>query len=205
MPNTGRRFWTCFHNSMESLGVIRVENGSTLPVPVQQGRPSSTPLHSNTRTPRLGMLSKFWIKVVKHLGTGTAPSTSSAMGSTGDGRQVLQRQDEADEEPQEVDEIVVDRTWSDGLKSSDSQSDHGGSPEKSGGSQRGSHKPSGIEREAPQQPTGPWTSCFLLIVLRYRLWPALVNFFSARFTDAESESQYRRENWFIRKVKLIRI
>jgi hypothetical protein len=45
-----------------------------------------------------------------------------------------------------------------------------------------------------------WGFCTPLIILRYRMWPATISFFRTEFHDLTSESHYKRENWFLRKV-----
>lgn len=170
-----------------------------------------------------------WTSFVKRMGSGTAPSTSSIIdvsrtstqtrvwedrssfafrpqASNGDSsihlhRIVKQPEDEC-EESQEVDEVVVDRTWSENMKSSTAPSDHGGagvSPEKSGGL---SNQLGSADRDSTSgQAQGVWAHSMFLIILRYRMWPAVTEFFFPRFLDERSEAHYRKELWFYRKVR----
>jgi osomolarity two-component system, sensor histidine kinase SLN1 len=125
--------------------------------------------------------------------------------STGDSsiqlNRILKKPDD-DPDDAEVDEIVVDRTWSEDLKSSTVPSDHGGSPEKSGAA---SHQLGGsTDRESVAvQAQGIWATSMILIIIRYRIWPTIVEFFYPSFMDTKSEDHYRRELWFYRKVCLI--
>jgi hypothetical protein len=47
-----------------------------------------------------------------------------------------------------------------------------------------------------------WTRTFPLMILRYRAWPAIVEFFFSRFEDHEGEDRYRKEGWFLGKSLL---
>src|ERR1700722_10956236 len=92
---------------------------------------------------RSSTLRNFWLRLVKYFGT-AAPSSSSATESPGSNG----IQEKSYEDTQEVDEIIVDRTWSEGFRTSISQSEHGDNQEKLGRSQRGSQpKPASIECE----------------------------------------------------------
>ena len=107
-----------------------------------------------------------------------------------------------------VDEVVVDRNWSEEIRSSVSQSDAGGLPDRHPGATHvangNGHGPWGgasTDRDSVAHAEGLWASCRLLIVLRWRIWPAVLDFFSLRFPDKKAEAQYWRENWFMRKVR----
>lgn len=149
-----------------------------------------------------------WDRFVRKLGSGTAPSSSSnfddsvgessgyprsRIGGVGALAEVQLPVDDR------VDEVVVDREWSDEIKSSSvTHSDHGGSPDKSGSNHLGG---TNTDRDSfAIRPEGFWGSCRLLIFLRWRLWPASYGFFSTKFLDEKSEMHYNKENWFLRKV-----
>ena len=146
-----------------------------------------------------------WDRFLRKLGSGTAPSTSSALDessgdSTGYNRSRVGGGGNADGD--EVDEVVVDREWSGEIKSS-VHSDHGGSPEKSHGSnpQIGFGGTNTDRDSVAIHADGFWASNMFLILLRYRIWPAIYGFFSTHFLDEKSENHYRKENWFLRKVR----
>ena len=179
-----------------------------LPPPVLQhddgqstGRRSRTKKNARVH----GGLRVHWDRFVRKLGSGTAPSTSSNFDeSVGDssGYPRSRQGHSAYPEPaddQEVDEVVVDREWSDEIKSSSvTHSEHGGSPEKSGSNH---HAGTNTDRDSfAVRPDGFWGSCRLLIVLRWRVWPATYSFFCTHFVDEKSEMHYNKENWFLRKV-----
>ncbi|KAJ8473744.1 hypothetical protein ONZ51_g7678 [Trametes cubensis] len=178
-----------------------------LPPPVLQhddgqstGRRSRTKKNARVH----GGLRVHWDRFVRKLGSGTAPSTSSNFDeSVGDssGYPRSRQGHSAYPEPaddQEVDEVVVDREWSDEIKSSSvTHSEHGGSPEKSGSNH---HAGTNTDRDSfAVRPDGFWGSCRLLIVLRWRVWPATYSFFCTHFVDEKSEMHYNKENWFLRK------
>ncbi|KAK7685740.1 hypothetical protein QCA50_011086 [Cerrena zonata] len=167
-----------------------------LPTPVSASSSKGRP-KKNTRI-REG-LRIYWARFRRRLGSGTAPSTSSAMDdSAGESSGPSSRTapvavipDDADDS---VDAVVVDREWSDEIKSSSvTHSEHGGSPDKSGGS----HPVGGTntDRDSFVQHDGFWP----WIYLRWRLYPSVYRFFNTRFMDDDSERHYRRENWFLRK------
>ena len=103
-----------------------------------------------------------------------------------------------DDEEDPVDEVVVDRAWyQEAEKTSATQSEVGGSfPEKSGGS----HQVTGTDRESLMpKAEGFWGLCLPLAIIRWRLWPAAIDFFSSRFYDPTAEEHYRKEIWFSSK------
>jgi osomolarity two-component system, sensor histidine kinase SLN1 len=144
---------------------------------------------------RIG-LHVHWARFKRHLGTGTAPSSSSAVGdeSTGAGSSFhLSRPGgKDDDEKGEVDEVVVERDWAHEIQSSIvSPSERGAqdAPANTGGTQT-DHTSTIFTHGIT-----PW------IILRYRVWPAAVDFFSPRFFDEKSENHYRKEAWFMGKVR----
>ncbi|EKM50704.1 uncharacterized protein PHACADRAFT_188239 [Phanerochaete carnosa HHB-10118-sp] len=171
-----------------------------LPPPVQADYPDRRP-KKKTRI-SLGLHVR-WDRFLRKLGSGTAPSTSSALDeSSGDSTGYNRSRGGAAgmDEEEEVDEVVVDREWSGEIKSS-VHSDHGGSPEKSHGSnpQLG-HGGTSTDRDSLAiHADGCWANYTLLIWLRYRIWPAAYGFFYTHFLDEKSENHYRKENWFLRK------
>ncbi|EIN11065.1 hypothetical protein PUNSTDRAFT_125617 [Punctularia strigosozonata HHB-11173 SS5] len=142
----------------------------------------------------------------RRLGTGTAPSTSSLRDESGTGTESLARVRthvaDPDTEPEDdaVDEVVVDREWLHEIMTSvvsPSESGaalgaapHGGAP--------GGTTVTDAESDA-YHTHGLWGCCSPLVILRYRVWPAIFDFFCLRFHDDKSETQYKKENWFMRK------
>ncbi|KAI0364370.1 hypothetical protein BV20DRAFT_974568 [Pilatotrama ljubarskyi] len=176
-----------------------------LPPPVQQDDRNSTGRRSRIKkTARVhGGLRVRWDRFVRKLGSGTAPSSSSNFDeSVGDSSGYPRsRQDQhayPDGQDDQVDEVVVDREWSDEIKSSSvTHSEHGGSPEKTGSNH---HPGTNTDRDSfAVRPEGFWGLCRPLIVIRWRLWPVVYSFFCTHFMDEKSEMHYNKENWFLRK------
>ncbi|KAI0685603.1 hypothetical protein BC835DRAFT_1289856 [Cytidiella melzeri] len=175
-----------------------------LPPPVQAAY-HPAPRSSKQKKTRISLgLKNRLNRFMRKLGTGTAPSSSSAIDeSTGDSisfgmRRGIRMDTGMDEE---VDEVVVDREWSGEIKSSVHSNDHGGSPEKSGASGNGGGY-GGTNTDIDSvafHVDGFWTRATLLVVLRYRVWPFVYSFFATHFVDEKSEGHFRKENWFMRK------
>jgi hypothetical protein len=138
-----------------------------------------------------------WEKFKRRIGTVTAPSTSSVIDDDAVGSSISHVRP-AQEEREEVDEVAVDRIWSEDIKSS-VPSEHGGSPEKSGGSH---HNATSVDYDSLSVHEGFWSSLSLLVILRWRIWPAVHEFFSLRFFDEKSENHYRQETWYVKKVSV---
>ena len=177
-----------------------------LPPPVSADASSAGRRSRNKKSARVsGGLRVHWDRFVRKLGSGTAPSTSSAFDdSVGDSSGYPRsRIGQASQEPPDdrVDEVVVDREWSDEIKSSSiTHSEHGGTPEKTGSNHLGG---TNTDRDSfAVRPEGFWGTFRLLIFLRWRLWPAAYAFFWTHFIDEKSEMHYNKENWFLRKVRI---
>ncbi|EED83763.1 hypothetical hybrid sensor histidine kinase [Postia placenta Mad-698-R] len=172
----------------------------SLPPPVVQGSVSSGRRGKKKSARVDGGLRVHWAQFKRRIGTGTAPSTSSALepDDSGDSSSNAQMRQDAQHEVEDdgVDEVVVDREWSDEIKSSSiTHSEHGGTPEKSC-NQLGTS----TDRESLAfHVDGMWASCGLLIFLRWRVWPTVHQFFAHHFVDEKSEMHYRKENWFLGK------
>lgn len=171
-----------------------------LPLPVLAH--TKTRLFSNQRkkkTVRVGGFAVHWAKFKRRVGTGTAPSSSSLIGESTGGSTNNTRRTEVvlGDDDETVDEVVVDRMWSDDMdiKTSITHSEHGGSPEKSGGSHPVG--PSTSEHEILQE--GFWNTFSPIVFIRWRLWPAISEIFNSNFADPKSEAHYAQENWFIKK------
>ncbi|KAH9945766.1 hypothetical protein B0H21DRAFT_693809 [Amylocystis lapponica] len=175
---------------------------SALPPPVVQASVSSGRRGKKKSARVDGGLRVHWDRFKRKMGTGTAPSTSTAIDAddSGDGScgpRLHHRMLHNEDPDMAVDEVVVDREWSDDIKSSISHSEHAASPEKSGGS---NHLGTSTDRESLAiHPTGFWVMCPPLLFIRWRIWPWVYAFFSTHFMDEKSEMHYNKENWFLRK------
>ena len=146
----------------------------------------------------------YWSRFRRRLGAGTAPSTSSLVDSSAQGSNDGFRSDtqggRQGEDETEVDEVVVDRNWSDEIKSSVSLSEQDISLDRHGGH----HHVAGpnTDRDSVALHTsGFWGLSTPLIILRWRVFPAIVDFFSTKFPNKKTEQHYVKENWFMRKVR----
>lgn len=138
-------------------------------------------------------LKTHWIEFKRRLGTGTAPSTSSAHDDATSGS--IHGKDPVPGQPEdEVDEVVVDREWAEDARKSTTKSE-------SAHPFHDSRQPGGTntDHESFAVVEGCWARLTFLIILRWRLWPAILSFFRPQFMDAKSESQYTKESWFFRK------
>jgi len=136
-------------------------------------------------------LGVHWIEFKKRLATGTAPSTSSIYddGTTGS----IHGKEPAPGQPEdEVDEVVVDREWTDGTRKTTTKSESAHNDNRQPGG-------TNTDRESFAAVEGFWARSTILIILRWRLWPAILDFFRPRFVDLKSETQYKKESWFYRK------
>lgn len=133
-----------------------------------------------------------WSEFKKRLGTGTAPSTSSihedSTSGSNHGREPVPGQPE-----DEVDEVVVDREWTEDTRRTTTKSE-------SAHPFNDSRHPGGTNTDRESFVVeGFWARSTILIILRWRLWPAILGFFRPRFIDVKSEAQYTKESWFYRK------
>jgi len=132
---------------------------------------------------------------MRRVGTGTVPSNSSIVGDSAAESSYTRRM-EVPLDGEEVNEVVVDRAWSDEIKSSVAHSEHGAPPEKAGSS----HPigPSSSDQDSLHH-EGLMNVSSRLVILRLRAWLVIVKVFSSRFADENSEQHYAQENWFIKK------
>ncbi|KDQ26517.1 putative Tco5 histidine kinase [Pleurotus ostreatus PC15] len=177
-----------------SVKTTTPSDGPTLPPPaISNGNGSAS---RKRKSARVGVsFSVHWEKFRRRIGTGTAPSTSSILNESAADSSILQPTHcyRYEDEDVDVDDVVVDRIWSEELKSSVSHSENGVSPEKSGDS----HPQTAVSDHESIVPHGGfWASSTALIILRWRVWPAVKDFFDSKFTDEKSEQHYVQENWF---------
>lgn len=181
-----------------------------LPVPATHSTPSLASVRRKKKTRIDGSakskLHEYWDRFRRRISSGTEPSSSSAFDdSTGDSSGYGRTRSVREDPDAVLDEVVVDREWGEEPRtSSTTHSDHGASPEKSGGSNHlggtnTDHDSVAVHAE------GFWGSCTPLVWIRWRIWPGLVGFFYTRFLDEKSEEHYNKENWFLRKVRTFRL
>lgn len=140
-------------------------------------------------------LKVHWAEFKKRLGTGTAPSTSSLHDETTNGSVCGKETVSGQPQPEdEVDEVVVDREWAEDARKSTTKSEsaHPFNDSRQLGGTTTDHESFAVVE-------GCWARVTILIILRWRLWPAIRSFFRPQFMDAKSESQYTKEAWFYQK------
>ncbi|KAG2144351.1 Tco5, signal transduction HAMP domain histidine kinase [Suillus clintonianus] len=172
-----------------------------LPLPVTQ---ASTTADSGRQKIIRG-LRGYWEWFMKHMGTESPSLTSAIVDSILDSGQVRPRtEDGTDADVDEVDEIVVDRDWTEDMKNSPDHSEY--TPEISGDSHM-AHIGAGTSASVGHDSTtfrddgGPFRQ--FLILLRWEVWPAVHKFFHVHFNDEKTEERYQGERWCIRKLLAI--
>jgi hypothetical protein len=156
-------------------------------------------LQDNSRKKRVTRFSARWTGLKNRMGAGTAPSTSSFLGND------YVPSDHSHQQPvqislnngEAVDEIIVDRVWSEGISGTAAGSEHGATPEKSG---RSYPHTSSAEQDSLAQSHGFCATFPPVVIVRWKIWPIFINFFATSFPDASSESRYRQETWFVQKA-----
>ncbi|KLO12174.1 hypothetical protein SCHPADRAFT_829937 [Schizopora paradoxa] len=154
----------------------------------------------NARIKTGGGLRVRWARFKQRLGTASALSESLLDGAdSADSQRSLRRLvgngegDGDDDDPREVDEVVVDNELHSVTQPSEPASGSGGNET----GKKKSHSSSlGTGESCSAQNTyGVWESNVILTFLRWRLWPAIENFFGVRFINEAMEQSYRRELW----------
>lgn len=177
------------------------EDFTSLPLPVTVTQASTAdPGCQKTKRGRARGLRVYWECFMKRMGT-KSPSLSSALvDSIRDGGQV-QLGTEAGTDVDEVDEIVVDRNWTEDMKNSPDHSEY--ALDNSGDSYMahvGTGTDTGIGHESTAFPDDGGFFRPFLVLLRWEVWPAVHRFFHVRFNDEKTEERYQGERWCIRKL-----
>ena len=97
----------------------------------------------------------------------------------------------------EVDEVVADRIRFKEQNSASTETESVSPIERYGDNPSGG---TNTDLESSAAVEGFWAKSTPLIILRWRIWPALLGFFCLRFIDEKSESHYSKEAWFFRKT-----
>lgn len=184
-------FWSKAHSSKWAEDVANagsndnaISRTGTLPVPVI----------SKPRTTKRTMLKPFKA-FLKHFRRRLAPPTSRSMMDALD-QAMNQPHDlspSLEDEKDEIDEIVVDRCWSEEYASSSHSSDVADSTSGFGETFEERDSTSASHR------AGFWASCRPLIFIRWRLWRYLQDFFNPRFENPVVELDYEKEVWEVSK------
>lgn len=164
---------------------------SQLPVPVVLAAPLASLRRKKMKTARFAGLKVHWARLVKRVGADFPSDSSAVADSSIESNQAPQRTD-VDVEVDEVDEIVVDRDWTEDLRNSINQP-----------SERGHTRSSdSLGRDPTPTPEDPNFLSMVLWSFRWEAWPAIVKFFCVRFLDDRTEQRFHKEHLFIKKVSL---
>ena len=183
-------------SNFSTPNTVTTKLDESLPLPVLQtnaGNNHTRRIHR--KTARFDGLVAQWAVFKRHIGTGTAPSSSSQIGESAVEHTYTQKM-ETIQMDGSIDEVVVDRVWGEELKSLESQSDHGASPEKFG---ENHHFNQGGSDHESLVYEGFWSMSSFLAIIRWRTWPFIMEIFSSRFVDEKSEQHYAQ----VRNLMLI--
>ncbi|KAF7356425.1 Histidine kinase [Mycena venus] len=165
-----------------------------LPKPVTQKTPSaSTGRRRQKKKARFGGVGGYWANLIRRFGTVSSPSLSSSdiRASSADHQSHNGHivGDEVLGDPDRVDRIVVDRTWSRSQRSIHGDDDQQSPETKS--------SYGAIQPVTPFQP-GWQPSGFMHRIappVFWSIWAVIVHFFQPVFPDEKAERNYRREYW----------
>lgn len=171
-----------------------------LPVPIALAGPSGSARPKMKKTARFAGLKVHWTRFTKRIGA-DSPSDSSAVADSSLESNQLRNGHRAgdDADDNEVDEIVVDRDWSEDLRSSLNHSSNRGHTRSAD-----SHAQIGtsLGRSTSSVPEESHLLSGLFWSIRWDVWPAIVKIFCVRFLDSRTEQRFQKEHWFIKKVSL---
>lgn len=185
-PRSNEKHQASSHTELEMPTTTTIVADDMLPPPVlyNSGGQSISSRRNRRKSARISSLAVHWARFKKRLATGPAPSSSSVVeGSAAES--IFTRRLQCYQDDEEVNEVVVDRAWSEDIKSSVTNSDLVGSPDKTGSQLN--HGASDSESVVYE---GFWSRNQMLIFLRWRVWPYLVKIFNSRFLDDKSEEHY---------------
>lgn len=149
-----------------------------LPVPATHGeRYSIASGRRKASGARFSVIRLAWQHFKRHLGTGSAPSSSSVHDESAADSMYLKKVENCDRDW--VDEVVVDRVWSEEFTSTVSQSEGKGSPAKSSSNQQVSG-------------ASDYGSTTGTLLLQDRIWNLIMEIFSSRFEDEKRERHYQQ-------------
>jgi hypothetical protein len=134
---------------------------------------------------RFSIIRLAWDHFKRRLGTGSAPSSSSVNDESAADSTYLRKLENVDRDW--VDEVVVDRVWSEEFHSAASHSDENDTPVKSSSNQQNSG-----QSDYGGSSTGT-------LLLHYRIWNVVMEIFSSRFEDEKREQHYQQEDWYVKK------
>lgn len=178
-------------NIRDSGSTAPTSGDTDLPLPVQQSVSYADHRRLNQKFELGTAIRDVWATFRKRIGTGTAPSNGTDHADNHeDANPSLHISEGVDLKHPEVDQVVVDRTWTAEAKDSSTGSEYEMSPDKSGATPPvpGSAVP---EQESAVVTHGHWSLPW--IIIRYRFWPAVLNFFyPTSYINEDGERHYKQ-------------
>ncbi|KAH7890900.1 Tco5, signal transduction HAMP domain histidine kinase [Phlebopus sp. FC_14] len=170
-----------------------------LPGPVTLAGTASPGRRKKRKTARINYLKLLWARFVKRVGIDPPSDSSATIDSSLDGSQVRPRTE--DDDSDEVDEIVVDRDWTEDLKSSLNQTslDRGQQAKSADSHIHAGGTGTSVGHDSTTMPEDHHFLGRFIIYLRWELWPAIDNFFRVRFFDENIEERFHKEHWCMKK------
>ncbi|KAG9313135.1 Tco5, signal transduction HAMP domain histidine kinase [Chiua virens] len=165
-----------------------------LPVPAPLAGPTASARRKKKRSTRFAGLKVHWAHFVKRVSADSLSDSSTLPDGSLESHPVRRRTDEAVEADQ-VDQIVVDRDWTEDLASSLNQPSERGHTRSSDSAQLGSS----LGRATTATADDTHILSLIFWSLRWEAWPAIVKFFATRFLDDKTEQRFYKEHWFIKK------
>ncbi|KAF8555658.1 Tco5, signal transduction HAMP domain histidine kinase [Imleria badia] len=168
---------------------------SQLPVPVALAGTQVSSRRRKTKTARFAGIKAHLMRFIKRVGADSPSDSSAVSDSCFESNQTRQQTDDG-VEGDEVDEIVVDRDWTEDLRTSlDQPSERGPTRSSDSIAQIGTS----LGRDTFALPDDSYFFSASLWSLRWKAWPAIVKFFYVRFLDDRTEERFHKEHWFIKK------
>ncbi|KAJ7180836.1 hypothetical protein C8R46DRAFT_940771 [Mycena filopes] len=184
-------------DSKKKIGLDEYSMTDTLPKPVVQKAASAA---STKKKPRFDVFTRWKDRLRRAFGTVSSPSLTSEevrMSSAENHSTLRATVDEVSGDPNQVDRIVVDRTWSD-PQSRPSVPDEDKSP----GNSKSSYAavpPLTPFQEGWQPEQDSFLERFTPPVL-WSVWAISVHFFYPAFPDEKAERNYQRDDWSYSKA-----
>ncbi|KAF8628700.1 hypothetical protein AX17_005923 [Amanita inopinata Kibby_2008] len=169
-----------------------------LPIPAVQHAQAKASFYKVTGSNGWHGIRTHWSQFKKQIGSGASPSNSSIFGH---GENLVEAHSDSEDEDDpkledgQVNQIVVDRSWSDN-ESSISQFDQGTNAVKFDALKRTCEDlvDRNMDVSSPR-----WNAWYSLDALRWRIWLGTVKFFCTNFADERLEHLYSQESWVLKK------
>lgn len=162
------------------------------PIALADPHPQDSSRRRKTKAAGFAGIKVQWTRFVKRIGTDSPSDSSAVADSYFESNQTRRRT----EDDVEVDEIIVDRDWTEDLRSSLNQL----SERSPGSSDSQPQIGTSLGRDTTAMLDDSHILSASLWAFRWKVWPAIVKFFCVRFLDDKTEERFHKEHWFIKKV-----